>query len=160
LLHESSEEVNGHDRFAIKDAAMQDERNWSLSVQEADNERWRRANSVFREHPFLTVYSFARSATEHAIHPSPDVLVPARLNFHGDFFLLALLWGVILTLAIFGLLSLLGPNAARDDGEIDRRWLLTFLVICLLLTRRSGISFGAGSRLRAPLESPCSLQWA
>jgi hypothetical protein len=29
---------------------------------------------------------------------------------------------------------------------------LTFLVICLLLTLSSGISFGAGSRLRAPLE--------
>ena len=64
---------------------------WELSAQQADDEHWRRATAIFREHPW-------------------------------------------------------------DDDEINRRWLLTLLAICLFLTLLSGIPFAAGSRLRTPLE--------
>lgn len=144
-------EANGQNRHKVSSSAYQEERNWGLlSRQEADNERWRRAMVIFREHPLLTVYSFTRSAVEHTIHPSPDILAYARLNFSGDFIVLAGLWTGLLILAFFG--SLCERNPAWDDGTIDRSWLLTILVICGLLTLSSGISFGAGSRLRAPLE--------
>jgi hypothetical protein len=143
-------QVNGQDRFMVLRASDLEESSWGLSIQEADDERWRRARAIFREHPILTVYCFIRSAGEHAVHPSPDVLTPARLNFYGDFWVLGLLWGGLLILAYLGWRCTSDP--VRDDGEIDRGWLLTILVICFLLTLSSGISFGQGSRMRAPLE--------
>ena len=146
-------EVNGQNPHTFADAVSDHDRKWSLSVsvQEADNERWRRAEAVLLRHPLLTFYTFARSAAEHAVHPSPDVLSYARLNFYCDYFVLALLWGGLLALAILGYLC--KPNPAWDDGGIDQPWLLSVLLICGLLTLSSGISFGAGSRLRAPLEA-------
>ncbi len=139
------------DRFTIENAAILDDRSWGLSVQEADNERWRRAKALFREHPFLTVSSFAGSAAEHIIHPSPDVLTPAKLNFYGDYLSLALLWAGLLTFTCVGWRCV--PDPDWDDGEINRRWLLTLLMICMVLVLSSGISFGTGSRLRAPMEA-------
>jgi 4-amino-4-deoxy-L-arabinose transferase-like glycosyltransferase len=144
-------EANGQNRHRISELAYQEDRDWGLSGQEADDERWRRAKAIFREHPLLTVYSFARSATEHTVHPSPDVLGPAKLNFHGDYFVFASLWGGLLIFAYLGWRYV--PNPDRDDGVIGRCWLSTILVICGFLTLASGISFAAGSRLRAPLES-------
>jgi hypothetical protein len=95
-------QANGQDRWALILAAMHDEDHWGLSIQEADNERWRRIKAVFREHPILTVYYFLRSAAEHTTHPSPGVLMPYGLNFYRDFLLLALLWGGLLVLAYLG----------------------------------------------------------
>ena len=143
-------QVDGQDRFELTRAAMLDDSNWGLPVQDADDEHWRRSKAVFHEYPALTVYCFIRSAAEHAIHPSPDVLTWARLNFPGDFSMLALLWGGLLSLAYVGWRY--KPASDRDDGAIDRGWLLIILLICLLLTMSSGTSFGQGSRLRAPLE--------
>jgi glycosyltransferase involved in cell wall biosynthesis/phospholipid N-methyltransferase len=143
-------QVDDADRWTIVRAAVLDEGKWDLSVQEADDERWRRAKAVFREHPVLTVYSFVRSAAEHMVHPSPDILASARLNFYGDYLVLALLWGGFLVLSYLGWGCT--PDCVWDNGSIDRGWLFTLLVICLLLTLASGMSFGGGSRLRAPLE--------
>jgi len=143
-------EVNDQDRFEVLKATELEESSWGLSIQEADNERWRRARVVFYEHPFLTLYCFTRSATEHIIHPSPDVLRPARLNFPGDFLTLGLLWGGLLILAYVGWIS--ASNQDRTEGRVNRTWILTILIICLLLTMMSGMSFGQGARLRTPLE--------
>jgi len=142
--------AHGTNRYEAVLAASREDAQWELSVQQADDEHWRRATAIFREHPYLTAYSFVRSATEHAIHPSPDVLAPARLRFRGDFFVLGIIWAALLLLAALGCLC--SPDPSWDDGEINRRWLLTLLAICLFLTLLSGISFAAGSRLRAPLE--------
>jgi hypothetical protein len=76
--------------------------------------------------------------------------VPPKLNFTGDFFVLALLWGGLLFFALLGYLCASDP--LWDDAEINRRWILAILVICSFLTLVSGISFAAGARLRAPLE--------
>src|SRR5262245_41638120 len=94
--------------------------------------------AIFREHSISTVYCFVRSAAEHAIHPSPDVLKPAKLNFYGDFLVLALLWGGLLMFAYLGWRPPSGT--VWDAGEIDHGWLLTILVISLLLTLSSGLS--------------------
>jgi 4-amino-4-deoxy-L-arabinose transferase-like glycosyltransferase len=146
--------VEGQDRQAMSTLASQEEDAWGFQPwsQELDNERWRRANAVFREHPFRTGYSFTRSAFEHMIHPSPDVLEPARLNFYGDIVVLACLWGGLLFASVCAFWQ---PSSGPDwdGGHIDQRWLLIILVICMALTLSSGISFGAGSRLRAPLEA-------
>jgi len=144
--------AHGTNRYEAVSAAYRENSKlqWELSAQQADDEHWRRATAIFREHPYLTAYSFVRSATEHAIHPSPDVLAPARLRFRGDFFVLGIIWAALLLLAALGCLCSSDPS--WDDGEINRRWLLTLLAICLFLTLLSGISFAAGSRLRAPLE--------
>lgn len=143
-------QVSGEDRFMIEHAAMREESTWGLSVEEADQERWRRAKAVFREHPILTIYSFAQSSAEHLLHPSPDILESARLNFDGDYWMLALLWGGFLVLAYLGWRSALDPD--WGNGSLDQRWLLTLLVICLSLAFTSGTSMGQGARLRAPLE--------
>ena len=143
-------QINGQDRFAVQSKAMREDRNWKMSAQEANDERWQRAKAVFRENPILTVYCFFLSAAEHAIHPSPDVLTPAKLNFHGDYWALALVWGGLLTLASLGWPFTLNPE--WEYGPTDRRWLLAILVICLLLTLSTGIAFGAGSRYRVLLE--------
>ena len=45
------------------------------------------------------------------------------------------------------------PHPEWDDGEINRRWLSALLIVCLVLTFLSGISFAVGSRLRAPMEA-------
>jgi hypothetical protein len=121
-----------------------------LPAQAAYDEHWRRAKAVFREHPVLTAYCFILSAVEHALHPSPNVLGPARMNFSGDFAVLALLWGGLLFLACLGWPYTSKPQ--YDIGIIDPGFLLMMLVICLLLTLSSGISFGGGSRYRVPLE--------
>lgn len=143
-------QAHGIDRHTLAKATLLDDQSWQLSVQEADQERWRRAKAVFRNYPILTIYSFTLSAAEHMIHPSPDVLTPARLNFSGDFVILALLWGGLLILACIGWWC--APDPKGDDGITDRNWLSMMLLVCLLLTLSSGISFGQGSRLRAPLE--------
>ena len=113
-------------------------------------ERWRRAKAVFGEHPILTVYSFTLGAVEHLVHPSPDILASARLNFYGDYWLLALLWGGYLILAYIGWQC--KETVSWDTGSIDHGWLVTVLVVCLSLTFASGMTMGAGSRMRAPLE--------
>jgi hypothetical protein len=142
--------VNNQDKWVLYEKAKSEDATWKMSVADADREHWRRVMVVFREHPMLTGYNFLLSSTEHAIHPDPTVLSPAKLNFYGDYWVFALLWGGLLILALFGCLC--DDNSVLDSGEINRRWLLTLLAICLLLTLSSGISFGAGSRLRAPLE--------
>ena len=143
-------QVDGTDHWPIYRAALLDESTWGLSIQEAHNERWRRARAVFREHPFLTIYCFALNAAENIVHPTPMLLKPAKLNFSGDFWLLGLVWGGLLILAGFGLCCT--PNTEWDNGVIDRGWLLVLLAICGLLTLSSGVCFGAGSRYRVPLE--------
>jgi 4-amino-4-deoxy-L-arabinose transferase-like glycosyltransferase len=143
-------EASGRDRYEVAVAFDLEDRHWQLSVQEADNERWRRAMEVFKRHRFLTVYSFFRSAMEHVLHPSPDVLVAARLSFPGDFFALAICWSVSLILALLGCLCT--PDAKWDGGEIDRRLLFALFATASSITLLSGMSFAAGSRLRTPLE--------
>jgi 4-amino-4-deoxy-L-arabinose transferase-like glycosyltransferase len=144
-------QASGQD-YRVKDKswARLDKGELSLPPQEAYDEHWRRAMAVFREHPVLTAYCFIRSAAEHALHPSPDVLRPARMNFFGDFMVLALLWGVLLFLAFLGWACT--AHQQWDVGVFDRGFLLMILVICLLLTLSSGIVYGNGARLRASLE--------
>jgi hypothetical protein len=143
-------QVSGQDRFVLEKATLEEDSAWSLSVQEADTERLRRAKAVFKEHPLLTVYCFLRSVAEHTVHPSPDVLTPAKLNFKGDYWVLAGLWGGIMVLAFAGLIS--PPEMKPEMGQIDRSWLITLLAICLALNFSGGIAFGQGSRYRTPLE--------
>jgi hypothetical protein len=140
------------DRWSMMEAAGEDERRWSkgLSVQETNDERWRRASAFFRGHPFLTVYTFALNAGETIIHPNPEILKPAALSFTGDRWVLGGVWAGLLLFAGLGLGCT--PDVKLDNGFIQRKWLVTILGICLLLTLASGITFGAGSRLRASLE--------
>lgn len=140
------------DRWAIREAIRKEEQQWSqgLSVQEVNDERWRRATAFLREHPFLTIYTFALNAGEAVIHPDPSILKPAGLNFSGDTWVLAGYWVGLLVVAGVGLCCT--PDRDRDGGVIQRTWLVALLGICLLLTLASGITYGAGSRLRAPLE--------
>jgi len=140
------------DRWAMREAAKEEQRQWSqgLSSQEVNDERWRRANAIFREYPILTAYSFALNSAETIFHPDPGILRPAGLNFSGDFLVLGGCWASLLIFAGLGLFG--APDRDRDGGMIKRKWLLALLGICLLLTLPSGITFGNGSRLRAPLE--------
>jgi hypothetical protein len=139
-------------RRAMREAAKEEQRQWSqgLSSQEVNDERWRRANAVFREYPILTAYCFALNSAETIFHPDPGILRPAGLNFSGDFLVLGGCWASLLIFAGLGLFG--APDRDRDGGMIKRKWLLALLGICLLLTLPSGITFGNGSRLRAPLE--------
>jgi Dolichyl-phosphate-mannose-protein mannosyltransferase len=144
-------ELTGQDRFGLERATQLDDSVWPLSVEAADAERWRRAKALFHDHPVLTVSSFLRSAAEHMVHPSPDVLGPAKLNFHGDYWVLGLLWAGMVCMACAAFMPV------RDDtrevgGPIERSWLVMMLAMCLFLTLASGVAFGAGSRYRAPLE--------
>jgi 4-amino-4-deoxy-L-arabinose transferase-like glycosyltransferase len=146
-------EVSGQDRHAVSTLAYQEEHTWGLPIssQEADNERWRRAKAVFSKHPFVTIFSFLRSAFEHAIHPSPYVLKAINLNFRGDTVVLAMLWGGLLLASAY---SFWRPSSvAVKHGYVDWRQLAAMLFVCLALTLASGISFAAGSRLRAPMEA-------
>jgi hypothetical protein len=140
------------DRWAMSKISWEEELRWSqgLSLQETNDERWRRANAFFLEHPLLTVYTFALNAGEAIIHPDPSILKPPGLNFPGDTWVLGGLWAALLSLAGLGLYYT--PDKERDGGLIQGKWLVTLLGVCLLLTLTSGITFGAGSRLRAPLE--------
>lgn len=140
------------DRWAMLQAARKEEKQWSqgLSIQETNDERWRRAMAVFREHPHWTVYAFTLNAGEALIHPDPQVLKPAGLNFTGDTWVLAGWWMALLMLAGLGGCST--SDRDRDGGVIHRKWLIAVLSICLLLTMASGITYGQGSRLRAPME--------
>jgi 4-amino-4-deoxy-L-arabinose transferase-like glycosyltransferase len=138
------------DRWAMMRAAQEEEDRWGLSLQETNNERWRLVQAVFREHPFLSVYVFALNTGESIIHPDPGILTPAALNFHGDRWVLGGIWAAMLVFAGLGLCNARGKE--RDGVLIQRKWLLSLLGICLLLTVASGLSFGGGSRFRAPLE--------
>ncbi len=140
------------DRWVMKEAAREEERQWKqgLTIQQINDERWQRASAFLREHPTLTAYTFVLNAGEAIIHPDPQILKPAGLNFTGDTWVLAGLWVALLILAGVGLWNIL--NGDRDFDMIQRTWLLTLLGICLLLTLASGTAFGAGSRLRAPME--------
>lgn len=147
-------QLNGEDgdRWAILKATREEERQWSqgLSIQEINDERWRRAIVFLREHPFLTACTFALNAGEVIVHPDPSVLKPAGLSFSGDTWVLAGLWVALLSLAGLGLFC--PSDRDRDGGVIQRKWLVALLGICLLLTLTSGVAYGAGARLRVPLE--------
>lgn len=138
------------DKWTLMRLARAEEANWTLSAQEANDERWRRVKDVFREHPVLTIYTFASNAGGAIVHPDPFILTPAALNFPGDVWVLGGMWATMVGLACLGLAY--APNAERDDGLIERKWILSLLSICLLLTLTSGFSFGGASRFRAPLE--------
>jgi 4-amino-4-deoxy-L-arabinose transferase-like glycosyltransferase len=146
-------QANGSDanRWAIAHAISDDEATWHLPVQQANDERWRRAKAVFREHPLLTVSSFFRSVAEHMVHPSPGtVLTPARLNFSGDHWVLAGLWGGMLVLACLGWRK--APDCTEIANKVDRSWLLTIFAMCMFLILLTGMTYGGGARFRAPLE--------
>jgi len=152
LASRVSANANGSDadRWEIGRVKMDEEVTWHLSVQQANEERWRRAKAVFREHPILTLYSFSRSVVEHLVHPSPGtILSPARLNFPGDYWALSGLWAGLLFLSYLGWKA---PTCAISADRIDRRWLSTILGMCLFLTLLTGLSYGGGARFRAPLE--------
>lgn len=138
------------DRWAMLRLARAEESHWELSTQETNDERWRRVQEVVQEHPVLSVYAFALNVGEALVHPDPAILRPPVLNFRGDVWVLGGIWAAMVGLACLGLTY--EPNEERDDGLIKRKWLVSFLGICLLLTTASGLSFGAGSRFRAPLE--------
>jgi hypothetical protein len=121
-----------------------------LSLQDADKERWRRSMVVFREHPILTAYCFTRSAIEHILNPSPDGLSVARLSFYGDYWILALLWSGLLFLSVIGFYYIY--NYGGQNNSIHFPWVFSILFVCSVLTLCSGVSFHAGSRLRAPME--------
>lgn len=145
-------QLQGGDRWALHRAAQEAEMQWSegLSAQQANDERWRRANAVIREHPILTAYSIALNAGQHIFHPDPGILRPARLSFSGDFGVLGGLWACLLIFAGLGLFCT--PDRNRDGGMIQRKWLFALLGICLPLALASGMTFGNGSRLRTSLE--------
>ena len=138
------------DRWTLMRLARAEESHWGLSNQETNDERWRRAHDVFQEHPFLSIYTFALNTGEAMVHPHPAILTPAALNFRGDTWVLGGIWAGMVGFAWLGLTY--APDKERDDGLIQRKWLVSLLSISLLLTLTSGFSFGAGSRFRAPLE--------
>jgi hypothetical protein len=145
-------QLQGRDRWDLHRAAKEAERQWSqgLSAQGANDERWRRANEVIREHPILTAYSIVLNAGQHIFHPDPGILKPAGLNFPGDFWVLGAFWASLLIFAGLGLCG--APNSDGDGGVIQRKWLLALIGICLPLALASGMTFGNGSRLRTSLE--------
>jgi hypothetical protein len=147
-------DVSGQNRHDVSVLAVQEAFTWGVPfwTQEMDDERWRRANAVFRKHPFRTVYSFGRSAVEHMIHPSRDVLEAGRLNFHGDTVVLALLWGGLLLVSTYAFRQSNSPPGWQN-ADVDQRFLIAMLFICMSVTLCSGILFAQGSRMRAPLEA-------
>jgi hypothetical protein len=142
--------INNEDKWAVVHRTQLEQASWKMSIAEADQERWRRVKVVFREHPVLTGYYFLLNSFEQTISPSPAFFSPAKLNFYGDYWVLALLWGGLLIFACLGWLYSADTNF--DDGKTDPNWLSGILVICLLLTLGSGLCFGAGSRYRVSLE--------
>jgi hypothetical protein len=142
-------QADGGDRSSYNEAARKASFDGKLYPKEYDAENWRQAMIVFREHPLLTLYCLSLSALEHVLHPEPRVLKAARLDFRGSVVALSALWGTLLMLALFGGWHVL---AIKEGEPIDRASLLILFCICALLTLTSGVSFGAGSRLRAPME--------
>ncbi len=138
------------DRWAMLRAAEEAEAQWTFSVQEAHDERWRLANEVFRAHPFSTVYVFGLNAGEALIHPQPSILTPAGLNFTGDAVALGGIWTALILCAAIGIRYLWSTTQSHEC--IDRNWLLMMLIICSALTLTAGVSFGAGARYRIALE--------
>jgi len=146
-------EVTGEDRYVLLTTAEREEESWGVDAgsEQMNAERWRRATEIFRAHPLLTGYSFARSALEHTLHPSPDVLTASRLRFPGDFVVFAFLWFAVLSLSIAGLVRLVREQR-HDGSDVPRRFVVALFTVCVFLTLSSGMSFGQGSRLRAPLD--------
>ena len=141
--------VQGRDRYAVSREANKEAVNYRLYPKQADELYRQRASAVFREYPLLTVGLFFWSALEHLFHPEARVLDIAKLGFPGVFWLLAIFWGGLLTLSIAGAVSL---RLTSDDPGVDRRWILIILMVVCSLTLASGITFGAASRMRAPME--------
>ncbi len=78
------------------------------------------------------------------MHPNPEILTPAGLNFYADLWVLGGIWSALLIFAWLG--KCCAMDEELDDGLIKRKWLLALLSICLLLTVAPGVAFGAGSR--------------
>lgn len=143
-------QAESRDRWEVQRTTMSTDNLSGQSLALANKERWEKAAQVFAAHPVLTVWSFLLSVVEHAVHPSPGVLSPARMNFRGDYLLLAILWAVYLGLAYVGWRC--SPDPGWDDGHTDKGWLFAILIACTALTFSTGLTFGAGARMRAPLE--------
>lgn len=143
-------QVTAQDKWVLKNKAVAEENSWKLPIEKADRERWRRVSTIFAQYPLLTGYYFFLSGFEHAMHPSPEVLAPAGFDFAGDYWLLAALWVMLLSLAWVGWFFRGGKSLLRDRTE--RHWLTMLLLVCGMLTFSSGLCFGAGARYRAALE--------
>lgn len=143
-------QAESRDRWEVQQTRMSTDNLSGESLALANKERWERAAQVFVDHPVLTVWSFLLSAIEHAVHPSPGVLSPARMNFYGDYLVLGSLWAIYLGLAYVGWRC--SPDSGWDDGITDKGWLFAILIACTALTLSTGLTFGAGARMRAPLE--------
>lgn len=141
---------SGGDRWAILRKAEEEETHWRLSLQQADEERWRLAKEVFRAHPFLTAYVFILNAGEALVHPQSNILTPAGLNFYGDAIVLGGMWAFLVLCAALGMGHVW--RKGQDIEFVNRNWLVAMLIICSVLTITGGVSFGAGARYRSPLE--------
>ena len=138
------------DRWAMLKSAEDDETHWTLSLQQADDERWRLAKEVFTAYPVTTVYVFVRNGMEAFVHPEPDILAPAGLRFAGDTLVLGGVWMAFIVCAVVGMCHVWSET--QPSEVIDRNWLLVLLIICSAMTATAGVSFGAGARYRMPLE--------
>lgn len=143
-------QAESRDRWEVHRATMSTDNVAGQLPTLANKERWEKAMQVFASHPGLTVWNFLLSAIEHAAHPSPGMLSPVNLNFNGDYLLLASLWAGYLLLAYVGWRC--SSDLSWDDGSIDRGWLFAILIACTAMTLSTGLTFGAGARMRAPLE--------
>ena len=77
-------QANGSDadRWAIAQAITNEETTWDLPLQEANEERWRRATAVFREHPWVTLFSFSQSVIgAHSASFFGDSSVAGKIEF-------------------------------------------------------------------------------
>ena len=143
--------TEGGDRSAYHAAARKQSINAKLYPTKYDAENWNRALEVFRNHPFITAYCLFLSAAEHTLHPGDRrILQGARLDFTGSFGVLVSLWGALLMLVLIGGWFAATTKVYKDS--MDATWLIILFSICTFLTLLSGISYGAGSRLRAPME--------
>lgn len=141
--------VQGRDRYTVSREANKDAINYRLYPKQADALYRQQALAAFREYPVFSVGLFFLSALEHLLHPEARVLEIAKLGFPGVFWLLAFFWGGLLTLSIAGAVSL---RLTSNDPGVDRRWILIILMVVCSLTLASGITFGAASRMRSPME--------
>jgi 4-amino-4-deoxy-L-arabinose transferase-like glycosyltransferase len=145
-------DVEGTDRHRMSESAAAEERTWGVPSwsQELDDERWSRAFAVFRAHPARTAKAFVLDLAEQVLHPSPDVLVPARLSFVGDRLVLGVVWLTLLALSVVGATRIAQKRIVSQAIEVPT--LTAVGVVCGAVVLTCGLSFSGGSRLRVPLE--------
>ena len=120
------------------------------TVKKSLNNYKERTIEIISQYPTKAALGFLLSNVETMLHPDPSILRRIGVKIQYDMIIFGALWFMMLSISVFGLYYIYFNIKTKINIDCD--FILGMLMVCLLLSATLGISFGAGARLRMPME--------